>query len=1434
MGGKGEYGRKCEQNINVGNFLREVRFFFLLLFLLGVMLSVPGLTLADVIIDNGEPGTSYTGSWSISGGTSPYGDDSLWSRDGATYTWQFSNQPEGMYRVHAWWSGWPSRSNSVQARINYTGGQASATLDQSVNTGLWNNLGTFYFGGSGSVTITAAEGSSVSTAADAIWFELVSSNTPPIATIESITPNPADPGAIISFSGSGVDSEGPIVAYEWISSIIGAFGTMDSFASSSLGEGVHTITLRVQDADGVWSDSVSETLVVGTPPEEIIIDNRDPETSQTGSWDVSGASEFYGADSVWSRDGTTFSWNFNPPKSGEYQVSIRCTEWPSRSTSVPVFIAYEGGNHTEIINQQVGGGEWKDIGQYPFDINNGGTVMVTSQPGPSSTCADAVKFQFAPTNDLPVAIIGGVTPTGPALGEMITFTGHGTDTDGEVVAYSWSSNVMGDLSDQASFSSSVLVEALHVITFKVQDDGGAWSEPETIELQVGNPPNQLPTATIGSIAPSPANIGQAVAFVGSGEDLDGDIVGYRWESDLDNLLSESSAFSTNSLSEGTHTISFQVVDDQGAASLKVERQLTVQNPPPETIIDNVSSRTSSTGNWDQSSAPDFYGSGSLWARDGATFTWTFTPSASGSYEAFMWHTEWPSRSTSAPVMIETAAGPVNREVNQQTNGGQWNSLGEYQYEAGSDYKITITAVGSVASTCADAVKFVRRTQPETPTAEFSIDKQLGGAPLITQFTDLSVGAVANWYWSFGDGEVSTDRHPEHKYSAPGLYTVSLTVSNQAGEDTETKTGYVNIAGGNTENIYLCDAYSSGDYFMINMQNLFNDIGAERVNGVWVYNNNGVTYYLHHVKNPDAMKRAMKEDGSHIVFDGHSNFGLGATFASAAEIEAQQIDDIYFIDDDRITNYSTDMVSLKVDGMKYGQAYPNWNPVFKDGRSGIMPYTFAEGTPPYNYFLSYTVPGDPTTYKVELSDGRYLERFPDANTPAWFSSDGSPPDPVENPEYFITNTDTEFNHADFVGPWPLAKVPNAGYTGSAGYLGYNYQVMPAGNGANKATFTILIDYPGLYVVMASWFPSLENASNAKFVINHSAGSTTVTADQRTTNLTNPLGVYHFNKGAYTIELSDDANGNVIADAIILQYAEDPEGILQAEFDAEVRSGSSPLTVDFVDQSELYSGTDLELVITGWLWDFGDGSSSDIQNPSHTYAEPGVYDASLTVTDANGGQQTEVKRNFVTVGTTAPTSAEFTAESRIGAGRTVIKFRDQSSGNITAWLWDFGDGTTSTEQHPTHLYTEPGRAYTVSLSVTGAAGNATETEVDFVYNMVGVNYVDNTFHTKPHFYSGSLIRFGKVIIDTGEIKIPEEDLKYSRFFYGGCNSANYFVGTLHRGIMIFSVADVYDEFSSTLYLKNYLAGYSDQIIMYELLNSEPVWEYYNFNLKPPSMR
>ena len=130
------------------------------------------------------------------------------------------------------------------------------------------------------------------------------------------------------------------------------------------------------------------------------------------------------------------------------------------------------------------------------------------------------------------------------------------------------------------------------------------------------------------------------------------------------------------------------------------------------IIDNGDSGTSFAGSWSVSSAPDPYGSDSLYSKDDGS-TYTFTNNITGSHEISLWWTEWPSRSDNVAVEIRNGNTLLETvHINQQNNGGQWNKLGTYDFNGAA--KVTIISSGNDTSTCADAAKFEPAVSDTTP------------------------------------------------------------------------------------------------------------------------------------------------------------------------------------------------------------------------------------------------------------------------------------------------------------------------------------------------------------------------------------------------------------------------------------------------------------------------------------------------------------------------------------------------------------------------------------------------------------------------------------------------------------------------------------------------------------------------------------------------
>jgi gliding motility-associated-like protein len=193
-----------------------------------------------------------------------------------------------------------------------------------------------------------------------------------------------------------------------------------------------------------------------------------------------------------------------------------------------------------------------------------------------------------------------------------------------------------------------------------------------------------------------------------------------------------------------------------------------------------------------------------------------------------------------------------------------------------------------------------------------------------------------------------------------------------------------------------------------------------------------------------------------------------------------------------------------------------------------------------------------------------------------------------------------------------------------------------------------------------------------------------------NLTNPSHTFA-QAGTYTITLvaiSNEGCTDTISRSITVH------SLPIANFIHQNVAGCGPLIVAFTDSSYVPNGS-----ISTWFWNFGDGGSSTIQNPVHTYAQTGNYAVSLTVTSNNGCMNTSTINNAVTVYPSP--NAMFTASPPIQSiTNPVFDFINQSTGALT-YNWLFGDGTGSPAENPSHTYADTGN-YRVTLWVTNSYG------------------------------------------------------------------------------------------------------------------------------------
>ena len=229
--------------------------------------------------------------------------------------------------------------------------------------------------------------------------------------------------------------------------------------------------------------------------------------------------------------------------------------------------------------------------------------------------------------------------------------------------------------------------------------------------------------------------------------------------------------------------------------------------------------------------------------------------------------------------------------------------------------------------------------------------------------------------------------------------------------------------------------------------------------------------------------------------------------------------------------------------------------------------------------------------------------------------------------------------------------------------------------------------------------------------------------------------------------------------------------QAAFDATVKD----LTVTLTNKS---TGKYQQI-----FWSFGDGSfSDDAALTEYTYAESGVYLVSLTILDTTTGMQSIAKK-IITIGDTNDCRAFF-YPGYIDSASNKVYFINKSTGNITDYYWDFGDGHYSKEEYPVHAYAMPG-VYKVSLSIRDDGGTGVTQNKSYYERWVYVNidsitcesdftYVPDLSAGIVHFYDKSqgknlsryLWRFGDGQVST---KRHPKHLFKKKGFYEVCFTA-----------------------------------------------------------------
>ncbi len=183
----------------------------------------------------------------------------------------------------------------------------------------------------------------------------------------------------------------------------------------------------------------------------------------------------------------------------------------------------------------------------------------------------------------------------------------------------------------------------------------------------------------------------------------------------------------------------------------------------------------------------------------------------------------------------------------------------------------------------------------------------------------------------------------------------------------------------------------------------------------------------------------------------------------------------------------------------------------------------------------------------------------------------------------------------------------------------------------------------------------------------------------------------------------AAGDHRFDNFVLEIAGTPPVLPVPQFTAAPRTGSTPLSVSFTNQT---TGD-----VTTFRWDFGDGQASGEENPLHVYTSAGSYTVALTASGP-AGSATERKTAYIVVQTPQGPIADLYAMPTSGSAPLAVQFfAAVSGGEATSFAWSFGDGETGTEQNPAHTYRRTG-VFTVALTVQGPNGSDTATKPELI--------------------------------------------------------------------------------------------------------------------------
>ena len=489
-----------------------------------------------------------------------------------------------------------------------------------------------------------------------------------------------------------------------------------------------------------------------------------------------------------------------------------------------------------------------------------------------------------------------------------------------------------------------------------------------------------------------------------------------------------------------------------------------------------------------------------------------------------------------------------------------------------------------------------------PVANFTGSPRSGCKPLTVNFTDQSTNNPTSWLWDFGDGGSSTQKNPSHTYNSKGTYTVSLKATNSCGYNTKTRTSYITVIDKPVAN-FTGSPRSGCKPLTVN----FTDQSSNNpTSWYWTFGDGGTSTQ----KNPS---HTYNSKGTYTV-------SLKATNSCGYNTKTRT--SYITLIDKPVANFTGTPTNgckpLTVNFTDQSTNSPtSWYWTFGDGGTS----TQKNSSHTYNSAGTFTVKLTATNNCGSNTKTRTnyitVKDKPVANfggTP----TNGCKPLTVNFTDQSSNNpTSWSWDFGD--GGSSTQKNPSHTYNSAGTFTVKLTATNSCGsNTKTRPSYITVIDKP-----VANFTGTPTNGCKPLTVNFTDQSSNNPTSrywtfgDGGTSTQKNPSHTYN-SKGTYTVTLkaTNSCGYDTKTETDYITVIDKP----MADFSGTPTSGCKPLTVNFTDGSTNNP--------TSWSWDFGDGNTSTLKDPSYTYENPGKYSVILIVTNSCG-PDTMTKSDYIHV-------------------------------------------------------------------------------------------------------------------------------------------------------------------------------------------------------------